>query len=189
MFSIPSLIQATWAALGALWAWSAMRPSRAGGVEVRQSPVLHYTLIGLAFVLLFSQRLRVGVLGDRWLSPAIFADRIGLLVVWIGVAFASWARLSLGDNWSSEVAIRREHGLIGRGPYSVVRHPIYAGLLVAMCGTALVQGEVRGLLAIALAIVAWGWKSRQEERLLTARFGDDYERYRRSVKAFIPYVW
>ena len=50
------------------------------------------------------------------------------------------------------VTIKQDHRLVRRGPYAIVRHPIYAGFVLAMLGTALALGELRGLLAVALAL-------------------------------------
>ena len=75
-----------------------------------------------------------------------------------------------------------------RGPYAIVRHPIYSGLLLTIAGTAIVVGEWRGLVAVGLALVAWRWKSLIEERVMTEQFGSAYESYKSRVKAIIPFV-
>jgi protein-S-isoprenylcysteine O-methyltransferase Ste14 len=69
-----------------------------------------------------------------------------------------------------------------------VRHPIYSGFMLATLGTAVMQGELHGLLALALIVTVWGYKSRVEERFLVKQFGGEYEQYRR-VKGRIPFVW
>jgi protein-S-isoprenylcysteine O-methyltransferase Ste14 len=76
-----------------------------------------------------------------------------------------------------------------RGPYGIVRHPIYSGFMLATLGTAMVQGEVWRLSSVALIVIAWGYKARMEEKFLIERFGDQYEQYRRDVKALVPAVW
>ena len=133
--------------------------------------MLHYTPDGTAFMLMFTSRLRLGPLGERWVADAPAIATIGLALTTVGALLAAWARVGLAANWSSSVAIQRDHMLIRGGPYVFLRHPIYAGLLVALLGTALVLGEVRGLAAVALAVIAWGWKSRQEDAILLRRFG------------------
>ncbi len=67
---------------------------------------------------------------------------LGMGLTAVGIAFALWARLWIGRNWSGTITIKDQHELIQRGPYSLVRHPIYTGLLLAFLGTALVHGEV-----------------------------------------------
>jgi protein-S-isoprenylcysteine O-methyltransferase Ste14 len=130
----------------------------------------------------------VGPLAWRLLPawPAIAWTGLALTV--IGCAFAIWARLSLGRNWSGTVTVKEGHQLMRRGPYAVVRHPIYSGGLLALLGTALVVGELRGLLGVALAFLGWGTKLRLEEAFMSEQFGAEYTRYRREVKALIPFV-
>ncbi len=72
---------------------------------------------------------------------------IGLILTALGIAFAFWARYSLGQNWSSKVTIKVEHELIRNGPYAYVRHPIYTGILLALVGTALAIAEWRAVIA------------------------------------------
>ena len=85
--------------------------------------------------------------------------------------------------------IKRDHQLIRSGPYSFVRHPIYSGLLLAILGTATYIGEIRGLFALALAIIGLKWKSLTEESFMQEQFGSSYIEYKRHVKALIPFVW
>jgi protein-S-isoprenylcysteine O-methyltransferase Ste14 len=69
-----------------------------------------------------------------------------------------------------------------------VRHPIYSGFLLAMLGTASITGEMKGLLAVLFAGIAWWLKLRLEEQFMIERFGSEYTRYQREVKALIPSV-
>ena len=75
-----------------------------------------------------------------------------------------------------------------KGPYAVVRHPIYSGGLLAMLGSALAFGEVRGLVALGLAFTGWWFKSRLEEEFMERQFGAQYVAYKQRVKALIPLV-
>jgi protein-S-isoprenylcysteine O-methyltransferase len=103
--------------------------------------------------------------------------------------FAGWARLFLGGNWSSNVTLKQDHTLVQSGPYRIVRHPIYTGLLVALLGTAIALGELRCFLGVLLAAIAWKIKSMSEETLMVQQFGDQYARYREQVKGLVPYLW
>ncbi len=109
-------------------------------------------------------------------------------VVVVGLAFAWWARLYLGRLWSSSVTKKADHRIIDTGPYGIVRHPIYTGILLAAVATAAEQGtaaSVVGLLAFALAF----WiKARLEERFLSEQLGAaDYDAYRGRVPMLIPF--
>ncbi len=127
-----------------------------------------------------------------WLSARFVPDSFewqsfGATVTIAGVAIAIWARFYLGANWSASITVKQDHQLIRSGPYSVVRHPIYSGLLLAMFGTAIYMGEICGLLAVALATWAWKMKSRLEEAYMESEFGDQYVSYRKEVKALVPF--
>ena len=95
----------------------------------------------------------------------------------------------LGRNWSGAVAIKVDHELIKTGPYRLVRHPIYTAMIGMYLGTAIVSGELHGLLAVALAAYAYWRKTRMEERGLIEAFGPAYEAYRRESWALIPWVF
>jgi len=99
-----------------------------------------------------------------------------------------WARLVLGRNWSGTVTVKQEHTLVRQGPYVIVRHPIYTGLLAAGLGTAIAYGQIRGLIAVALFLLLFILKIRIEERFMREQFGDDYRIYQEQVKALIPFV-
>jgi protein-S-isoprenylcysteine O-methyltransferase Ste14 len=94
----------------------------------------------------------------------------------------------VADYWSAVVTIKRDHRIIRRGPYAVVRHPIYSAGLLALLGTAIAFGAVRGLIGFALVFIGWWLKSRLEETFLERQFGADYAQYKREVKGLIPFV-
>ena len=77
-----------------------------------------------------------------------------------------------------------------RGPYRVVRHPSYTGLLIAFLGCGLMLGNWVGLLAsLALILVAIVYRLRIEERALTATLGDAYRRFAATRARLVPFVW
>lgn len=112
----------------------------------------------------------------------------GAALVATGLGFAVWARVVLGRNWSGTVTLKEDHELIRRGPYAIVRHPIYTGLLAGFAGSALALGQWRGLIALVIVCVALWRKLRLEERWLAEIFGDSYARYRREVAALVPFL-
>jgi protein-S-isoprenylcysteine O-methyltransferase Ste14 len=109
-------------------------------------------------------------------------------IVVAGAAFTVWARITLGRNWSAEVTFKQDHELIESGPYALVRHPIYTGLIVMALGTAINYGRAIGFgLLVALIGGLW-WKARQEERMMSRHFPGAYAEYRTRVRAIIPFV-
>jgi protein-S-isoprenylcysteine O-methyltransferase Ste14 len=145
----------------------------------------------LAVVLLSVPGLPIPFLNRRFLPAESWPlwNAIGAVLVVMGLLFTLWAREHLGRNWSDVVTIKVDHELVTSGPYRVVRHPIYTGLLVAFLGTALARGEWRGLLAVALGFWAFSRKSRVEERLMREQFGTAYEEYSQHVAGIVPFVF
>jgi protein-S-isoprenylcysteine O-methyltransferase Ste14 len=107
----------------------------------------------------------------------------------LGTGMAVWARQHLGRYWSARVTLWEGHQLIQTGPHHLVRHPIYLGGLVGVIGTAIVIGEVRGLLSAAFLLAVVALKIRTEEVLLGERFGSAYRQYQEKVKALIPFLF
>lgn len=110
----------------------------------------------------------------------------GAAVMLAGLAFAVWARVHLGRNWSASVAIKEDHHLIRSGPYGLVRHPIYTGILTAILGTAIAAGRINLVIAFFLFFLGFWLKSRFEETFMVQTFGDQYIQYRKEVPALVP---
>jgi protein-S-isoprenylcysteine O-methyltransferase Ste14 len=129
-----------------------------------------------------------GLLFVRIVPDSILIGLAGIAITLAGLGFAIWSRLHLGTNWSGQPVIRVHHKLVRTGPYNIVRHPIYTGILVAFAGSALVIGEFWAFLAIFILLVAFFAKIRLEERVLLEEFGESYIRYKKEVKALIPFL-
>jgi len=125
-------------------------------------------------------------LSARFLPDTMIVDWAGLLMVTAGLALAVWARTHLGRYWSGTGTVKEDHELVRSGPYAIVRHPIYTGLLVAMLGTAIILGEWRGLSALCFLSAAFLLKLRREERFMAESFPDTYPGYRAQVPALVP---
>ncbi len=113
---------------------------------------------------------------------------LGAAVTVAGLLFAIWAREHLGRNWSSSVTIKQGHELITTGPYAVVRHPIYTGILAGFLGMAIAISQVRGFIVFILIFVVFWFKFRMEEEWMRSQFGETYATYARKTAALVPYV-
>ena len=125
----------------------------------------------LAFSLVFTHYFQSGWRARIFVPNSDLTGTTGLLLVLLGIAFSIWARLELGGNWSSAVTVKQGHTLICRGPYTIVRHPIYTGLLLAFLGVAIIVGEIRGLLGVGVLSLSFWFKLRMEERFMLEQFG------------------
>jgi protein-S-isoprenylcysteine O-methyltransferase Ste14 len=115
---------------------------------------------------------------------------IGLALDLVGVSFAIWARLVLGRNWSGLVmTVKHGHELVQTGPYAIVRHPIYAGLLLAILGTALTLGSLASYVGFAAGLAAILIRVNVEDGMMNELFRTDHEAYRRRTWTLIPFVW
>lgn len=175
-----------WGAFYAVWLlWAMIGIKKAQRRESVASHFAHGVLAAAGFLLMFAN-IRVGWLHARVLPGALWLQALGIAITLAGFAFAIWARIHLGSNWSSAVSSKVKHELIRSGPYRWVRHPIYSGLLFALFGTALVRGELCGLLALVLVYTAWKIKSHLEERMMISTFGSEYTAYANSTGAIFP---
>jgi len=182
------LFEVMWLAWAAYW-WVL---SRSVKTTVRREPVLrrlaHLVPLGIAGLLLWLPHVPVRILEDRFLPRTPWVFGAGALLAAAGLLFAVWARVHIGANWSGIVTIKQDHELIRSGPYAIVRHPIYSGLLLAFVGSAVARGEWRGVLAVAIVFGSFWPKLRFEERWMRQQFGQAYDDYRQRVRALIPFV-
>ena len=175
-----------WLTFFVLWMVAALFTKRSVERISWQRGLRYGIPVVLGCYLMFSLKIDVPWLQHRLFSRSDSLDITAILITITGMLFAVWARIFLGRNWSSAPMIREQHELIRSGPYRLVRHPIYTGILLAMVGTFLANGKVRGLLAVLLVWLGWTIKSRMEEEFMVRTFGARYEEYRRTTGALVP---
>ncbi|SON54635.1 putative protein-S-isoprenylcysteine methyltransferase [Hartmannibacter diazotrophicus] len=179
---------AAWIVFVVFWMWSAReskpRQARHGSTMARLFLLLRFVAVAVLF-------LPLPFYAGTWLDWSVFPHGVPILALGAaltvaGIAFACWARVHIGRNWSGEVDFKQGHELVMSGPYRFVRHPIYTGLLLAFVGTALSLGAVRGFVALAIVLITFWRKLQVEERWMTQHFGSAYETYKARTKALIP---
>ena len=181
------LFPSMWLSWAVYWVWASRHAKPSERRESIGSRLLHVLPLLLAVGLLWSKRIPVALLNERLFPWAPWEFWIAALITAAGLLFTVWARVYLGRNWSGVVTIKQGHELIDTGPYALVRHPIYTGLLVAFIGSAVALGEWRGLLAVLIAWAALWRKLRLEERWMTERFGEQYVAYCQRVPTLVPF--
>ena len=197
MITYDTIIFVSWAAFLLVWGVSAFfvkRDVRGRGFGVPWQPHWGLRLAAAAIVIVAAVRLgRAHSPGAALFSYGIFAPPpalrwIGAALTAIGIAFAIWARVNLGRNWSSHPAAKEHHQLVTTGPYAYVRHPIYSGILLAALGTA-VTSSIFGVGMFIFITIAFAWRMNKEERIMLQLFPEQYPEYRKRTKRLVPFVW
>ena len=143
----------------------------------------------IAIIIIVLLLLRLRVLkghGTATTDPLLWG--IGLAAWALGLGLAIWARIYIGRNWGMPMTQKDEPELVTSGPYRLVRHPIYSGILAAGAGTAVALSWL-WLTAVALAGVYFLYSATVEERYLTEQFPDNYPGYKHSTKMLVPFVF
>jgi len=190
MFDLPTriIIPALWLAWIGLWTVAAFYTKPTRWRESAGSRAFHVVPLLVCWALLAIPRAFPTILTTRFVPPGRLLPSLGMLLVAAGLGLAVWARGCLGRNWSGIITLKQDHALVREGPYRVVRHPIYTGLLLALIGTAAAIGEWRGVLAVACALLGFLWKIRVEEERMQQTF-PEYEQYRKRTAALIPLLF
>jgi protein-S-isoprenylcysteine O-methyltransferase Ste14 len=181
-----NLIDAAWVVWLISWlaaaAWSSpteRRPST-------QRQLVYRVITGVGAYFLFALRAPRGM--PVWQTDRAAAWTLAVVTI-SGFAFTWWARLVLGRLWSSSVTRKAGHAIITTGPYRLVRHPIYSGIILAVLATAASHGTAAGCLGAALIVLGLFIKARMEEGFLRAELGEDqYNAYARKVPMLVPFA-
>lgn len=182
------LFPVVWIAFIVYWRVKAADTKTSERLEPKAWPIIRALTFVVVIVLLLVPRIPL-----RWLYRQLWPA--GMLPFWIGAAvtvggilFAVWARRHLGRNWSNAVTIKHDHELIRTGPYALVRHPIYTGILTGFLGTAIALSQVRGVIGFILIFLVLWAKLRMEEEWMRSQFGETYATYVHQTAALVPYI-
>jgi protein-S-isoprenylcysteine O-methyltransferase Ste14 len=182
-------LKIAWAIFLIVWVIGAFTSKRTAR---RQSWKSRFGMVGIAaleYFLLSTAAQYLGFAERRFLPDSLLWLQIGLFITVAGLLFATWARVTLGRNWSGIVTVKQNHELIRTGPYALVRHPIYTGVVFAIFGTAIFDGKIRAIILLAVVLSILIHKMKIEEQFMTEQFGSEYTSYRRSTKALFPLIW
>jgi protein-S-isoprenylcysteine O-methyltransferase Ste14 len=190
---IPELaVGFAWAAWLASWVAAARWSDRTAKQPARGEQALYRGATVVGAILLF--------IGSSGGSGGYFQGRDRLwdvdqpiawmfvAIVALGLAFTWWARIYLGRLWSSSVTRKVDHRIVDTGPYAIVRHPIYTGLIVAIFATAALSGALTAIVGAVLMTLGFWIKARLEERFLRGQLGPEaYDAYRRRTPMLLPF--
>ena len=187
MYDYGYVIVASWLILIAVWAIGSFTAKPDVGSSRRSVRLLwQLPLLALVIYALHDPYADAFILGQKFFTFGTAVNWVGALLTVIGVAFAIWARYKLGRNWGSNT--KEDPVLVISGPYAYVRHPIYAGAMFALFGTAL-TGSIVAVAMFIGSIVFCVRRIRKEERVMLGLFPDQYPTYQVRTKRLIPFVW
>jgi protein-S-isoprenylcysteine O-methyltransferase Ste14 len=171
-----------WAAFWLYWLVAAFSMKR-GRVPWSREARIRVAILVIAFLLI-----RFGFFRGQHAHTEPWRAALGIVLFALGLGFAVWARVNIGRNWGTPMTQKEEPELVTSGPYHLVRHPIYSGILVAGVGTAVALDGL-GLIVVALAGVYFVYSATVEERFLAEQFPDAYPAYKRSTKMLVPFIF
>jgi protein-S-isoprenylcysteine O-methyltransferase Ste14 len=171
-----------WAAFWLYWLVAAFSMKR-GRVPWSRELGIRVVIVVLGVLLIHS-----GVLRHHAVNSDPWRTVLGLFLFALGLGFAIWARVHIGRNWGTPMTQKDDPELVTSGPYHLVRHPIYTGILVAGAGTAVALSWL-WLIAVILAGVYFVYAATVEERYMTEQFPDTYPAYKAATKMLLPFVF
>jgi protein-S-isoprenylcysteine O-methyltransferase Ste14 len=171
-----------WAAFWLYWLVAAFFMKK-GRVPWSRELRIRVVIVVIVIILI-----RVGAFRDHGLNTDPWRAGFGLVLFGLGLGLAVWARVHIGRNWGTPMTQKDVPELVTSGPYHLVRHPIYSGILVAGVGTAVALNWL-WLIAVVLAGVYFLYSATVEERYMTEQFPDTYSVYKRSTKMLLPFIF
>jgi protein-S-isoprenylcysteine O-methyltransferase Ste14 len=182
-----------WILLGtaAIWVMLELRQSithRPEGVKANWgSEILFRVIVGVGALV---AGLLSGVAPLASIRPAALADWVALFLFWGGISLRLWSFRTLGRYFTFTVQTSSDQPVINEGPYRVIRHPSYSGLLLVFVAVGLFIGNWWSFVVLTVAI-AGGlvFRIRVEERALMQSLGDGYRDYAATHKRLVPLIW
>jgi protein-S-isoprenylcysteine O-methyltransferase Ste14 len=181
MHAIDLVFVVGWIAFWVYWFAAATRV-KSGRVRWGQFAGVRVVLALVVIILV-----RIRAFRGHDVHDAVLAG-IGLVLWALGLALAVWARIHLGSNWGTPMTEKNDPDLVTTGPYRRIRNPIYAGLILAIIGTA-VAVSTQWLVVAALVGAYFVYSAVMEQRFMATTFPDTYPAYRNSTKMLIPFIF
>ena len=186
------IVSVCWIVFILFWMISAFSVKR----DVKNSPWRRFAWLRIVIALIIASLLLSRSKSDLFahrleILQAVYSNStsafIGVMLTVLGIGYAIWARVHLGRNWSPIPNVKEDHELITSGPYRLVRHPIYTGIMTATLGTGFVIPL--WFLVFVVMTAVFIWRVIVEEDLMTKQFPNQYPEYKKRTWAFVPYVW
>ncbi len=123
-------------------------------------------------------------------GPGWWPVALGFVVLALGLALRAWAAHELGRFFRFTVVVQADHRVVDTGPYRLVRHPSYTGLLMIELGLGIELGTWLSIAACLLPpLIAFAIRLRHEEKILISELGEPYRVYMARTHRLVPGVW
>jgi protein-S-isoprenylcysteine O-methyltransferase Ste14 len=160
---------------------------RRHGTEIKKTKKGYDRLISMSIVVSFFVAYSFALLGIALLPSWVFY--LGIVVFILGIVVRQWSIAVLGRFFSGTVGIQEGQKVVDRGPYRLVRHPSYTGILLTLVGLGLAfQSWAAVFVLLLLFSLAYGYRISVEEKILTLELGEEYIEYSKRTKRLIPYL-
>jgi protein-S-isoprenylcysteine O-methyltransferase len=160
---------------------------RRGGAKVQRRNVGSNFLVIFSWVAVLGFSVVFAKVGFGLLPDWIYY--IGIIVMFAGIVFRQWAIAVLGRYFSGVIGVQKEQKVVESGPYRLIRHPSYTGVLIFYAGMGLaVQSWAAVLIDIAIFGIVYGYRMFVEEKVLISELGNSYVEYMKRTKRVIPYL-
>jgi protein-S-isoprenylcysteine O-methyltransferase Ste14 len=191
MSGAPPVVRWILVVTAAVWVMLELRQSithRPEGVKANwSSEVLFRLIVGVGALV---AGVLSGVAQSARIRPAAVAVWIGLVLFWGGIFLRLWSFRTLGRYFTFIVQTSDDQPVITKGPYRVIRHPSYAGLILVIMAVGLFIGNWWSLVCLTVAMTGGlVFRIRVEERALTQNLGAQYRSYAATHKRLVPFLW
>ncbi len=174
-----------------LW-WAEFRffPSRKKEDENREEKSFQLILAAILTTILLSIIFTLASIGKvdyRW---QFHFKIIGLVIYGLGLILRYWSSILLGKYFTRSVSVESDQKLVSNGPYRLIRHPLYLGLLLLTSGVPIYLGNIPAVLfGLIFLLYALSRRIEFEEKLLEKSLGEKYRNWKKERAKLIPFIY
>ena len=190
MLSYRTVIFGLWITTLVYWAVTAVRDRKYYAARSRGPSSAPFTLGFLLLTYLILQLPSVHERVERLSTVDVGPERgiASMLLVVAGTGLAIWARAHLGKNWGIPMTVKQKPELVTSGPYKTIRHPIYAGFMLALLGSTLTTGVI--WIVVLLPVCGYFvFSAFREEKALASEFSAQYAEYKKRSRMLLPFIF